>query len=570
MVIVSSLRKPTGAAQAFLPRYPNHDRRGIALHWVNFCVALWFVIIMNVAFWRAAWAAVGGVNSANLGFALSLPVFVLLFIWLALQAVTWGRLAKPVLSILLLVGAVVSFFGQAYGVMLDRDMVANVMQTHTAEALELLSWRLVGWVFVAGAIPCAVLWRIPVRRERWPLAILIKAAVLLCTAAMLIAVLPIFFKSYAGMARNHRDLRLQLVPTNLLSASFGYFKGRWSAPPSLQPVGLDAQPRERSTASKPRLLILVVGETARAPNFSLTGYARETNPRMAKENDLLVFRDVRACGTNTATSLPCMFLDVGRQGFESNLAARRESLLDVLQRAQVGVTWRDNNSGCKGICDRIAREDVSQNRIHGMCSSQECWDEVLLTNMQPRLDAVQRDTVVVLHMKGSHGPAYYLRYPPGFEYFTPVCRTNQLDQCERETIVNAYDNTLRYTDFVLSRTIELLRSNAKRFDTAMLYVSDHGESLGENGLYLHGIPYAVAPREQTSIPLLVWMPREQMDGWGLDRECMRRQLGDAFSHDSLYSSVLGLMGVATSVYRSELDLFGNCRPARQETKIAPR
>jgi len=256
-----------------------------------------------------------------------------------------------------------------------------------------------------------------------------------------------------------------------------------------------------------------------------------------------------------------MFLDVGRDGFKATLALRHEGLLDVLQHAGIAVRWRDNNSGCKGVCDRVPHEDLSNTHVAGLCRSDECYDEILLHGLQTYLDKQDRDTVIVLHMKGSHGPAYFKRYPAAFEIFTPACDNIQLDRCSRQAIVNAYDNTLRYTDYVLSQTIDLLRNNAEHFDTAMLYVSDHGESLGENGLYLHGLPYALAPREQIQVPMLLWLSDGLRERLHIDAMCLRAQQQAPLSHDNLFHSILGLSNVQTAIYRPERDLFRPCRPA---------
>lgn len=255
-----------------------------------------------------------------------------------------------------------------------------------------------------------------------------------------------------------------------------------------------------------------------------------------------------------------MFLGVGREQFELEMAGMRESLLDVLQRGGVEVLWRDNNSGCKGVCDRVGREDTSAKPVAQLCSAGECWDEALLAGLGEQLQRVSIDTVIVLHMKGSHGPAYYRRYPPSFEQFKPACRSTQLDRCSRESIVNAYDNSVLYTDHVLGRTIDLLRSRAQEVDGAMIFVSDHGESLGEKGLYLHGLPYALAPDEQKRIPFLLWLPADRTREWSLDSECIRSQaVQRPVSHDDLYPMVLGLMEVRTSVYDSMRDVFATCR-----------
>jgi lipid A ethanolaminephosphotransferase len=194
-----------------------------------------------------------------------------------------------------------------------------------------------------------------------------------------------------------------------------------------------------------------------------------------------------------------------------------------------------------------------------LCPGGECYDAILLTGLQDEIDRLRDDAVIVLHMIGSHGPAYFRRYPPAFAAFTPACDTAQLDRCSRERIVNAYDNTIRYTDHVLSETIGLLQRNAQRLDAALLYTSDHGESLGENGLYLHGLPYALAPREQIQVPLLLWLSEGLRERLGIDTSCLEARRGEPLSHDYLFHSVLGLSNVRTAVYRPERDLLRPCR-----------
>ncbi len=521
--------------------------------------ALWLVALGNFPFWRAVWQAVGGMHAGNILFLLCLPLFVLAWVFLLLSLLTWGRATKPVLGAVLLISATVGFFANTYGMMLDNVMIANIVQTHAAEALDLMSWRLWGWLLVFGMLPALLIARARVASGPWTRELGIKALGMAVAAACVAILLLVFYQNFASLVRNHRELRFMLVPHNVVAGVHGHLKRYLAAPIVLEVVGADAS-RAGSTArtDKLSLTIVVVGETARAANFSLNGYQRPTNPELAHQN-VLSFTDVSACGTSTAVSLPCMFLDVGRDRFETTLALRRESLLDVLQRAGIAVTWRNNNSGCKGVCDRVPYEDLANMQVPGLCRDGECYDEILLHGLQAYIDKLGRDAVVVLHMKGSHGPAYFKRYPPPFEIFTPVCDTVQLDRCARESIVNAYDNSLRYTDHVLSLTIELLRRNARRFDTAMLYVSDHGESLGENGLYLHGIPYALAPREQIHVPMLLWLSEGLRERLRIDTACLEARRREPFSHDNLYHSVLGLLGVRTAVYRPERDLFRRCQ-----------
>lgn len=527
-------------------------------HWLNLAVAIWLVAVPNFPFWMGSWRAMGGWAEGSGLFKLTFPLAIVAVTWVVIELATWGRFAKPVLMLLILISASASYFIFTFGIVVDKDMIANVIQTDVREAWDLATWRFALWVVFLGVLPAALLIAVttPAFSARH---FLYKGLAIALALSCVVVIVGFNGKSYASFLRNHRELRLQLVPMNALWASYGYVKRQLAAPPGLATVGLDAKARIKQEGAKPRVLVIVVGETARAANFSITGYERDTNPMMSADPDVLAFWDFRSCGTSTAVSLPCMFLDVGRDGFEGKLSQSRESLLDLLARAGVSVLWRDNNSGCKGVCDRVRTEDVSRGSNPGLCGSGECWDEILLEGLQERLRSVSSDTVIVLHMKGSHGPAYYLRFPPQFEHFKPVCRSKQLDQCDRPSIVNAYDNTIRYTDHVLSQTIALLKGIEGQVATAMVYVSDHGESLGENGLYLHGMPYGLAPNEQTAVPMLFWMSREVATAWDLDANCTRRQLNNRLTHDSLYHSTIGLMGVTTSIYRPEEDVFSPCR-----------
>ena len=519
--------------------------------------SMWLVAAGNLPFWRSAWQAAGGLRADNALFLLSMPMLVLAWVYLLLSALAWGRATKPALVMALLVSAATGYFTWAYGALLDTAMLASVVQTHRAEALDLMSWRLGAWVLVFGILPAVALARLPVAGGSWRQELGAKSLGMTVAAACAGIVLLGQYPHYASLLRNHRELRFQLAPHNIAAAVHGYIRSSLAAPVALQAVGIDAA--VAAPAGKPTLTLLVIGETARAQNFSLNGYGRATNPELARLG-VISFPDVRACGTSTAVSLPCMFLDVGRSGFDGALGLRREGLLDVLQHAGFAVHWRDNNSGCKGVCDRVPHEDMRNAPVAGLCQDGECLDGILLSGLQARIDGVARDGVIVLHMMGSHGPAYFRRYPPAFAAFAPACDTIELDRCSQASIVNAYDNSLRYTDHVLSEAIALLQSNASRFDTALLYVSDHGESLGENGLYLHGVPYALAPREQIQVPMVLWLSEGMRRSRRIDMTCLEtRERGRPHSHDDVFHSVLGLLNVRTTAYLPERDLFRKCR-----------
>ena len=329
------------------------------------------------------------------------------------------------------------------------------------------------------------------------------------------------------------------------------------------PFGEDAHKAAAwKTRTHKSLTVIVVGETARAHNFSLNGYERATNPTLASVPDLVSFSRAFSCGTDTAQSVPCMFSGFGRRDYTYERAIHREGLLDILQRAGFGVLWRENQSGCKGVCARVPTEFVTTTQYRKFYELGNSFDENLLNGLQDRFDTFASDGVVVLHMMGSHGPAYYQRYPAAFEHFRPACKESQFSRCAREEIVNSYDNTIVYTDYVLSRLIDLLRaSDSRGIATAMIYVSDHGESLGEANLYLHGIPHAIAPEVQKHIPMLFWLSPKFQTDFGVSIACLQQRKGEEISHDNLFHSVLGMLDVGTKVYDKKLDIFATCRGA---------
>ncbi len=313
--------------------------------------------------------------------------------------------------------------------------------------------------------------------------------------------------------------------------------------------------------------MLVIGETARADRFALNGYPRPTNPALSRE-DVVSFTDVTSCGTNTAASLPCMFSALGRTGFNAR-DRDQENLLDLVQRAGLAVLWIDNQSGCKGLCDRVPNAMASQPpsgaapRDPALCEDGECLDEALLVDLDQRLAALPaerraRGTLVVLHQMGSHGPAYFKRSPVGRKPFMPECVSAVLRECERSALTNAYDNSIAYTDHVLAKTIGWLKAQTANSRPMMVYVSDHGESLGENNIYLHGLPYALAPKEQIHVPLIAWFGLRGDGAADPRTACLRERRNEPLTHDHLFHTVLGLLGVQAAEYRRPLDAFAPC------------
>ena len=522
-----------------------------------------FASFYNLSFWNTFASAAGGWSLASVPVMLGMFLLLVCVFTACLALVNFRLVFKPLLIVLCMVTACASYFMNQYGTTIDWSMVQNLMETDTRESAELLNLRMVATVFLTGVLPSALIamTEFRFRQGRRQLALnLATAGGALAGATLLLLLL---FKSLAPALREHRELRFQLNPTNVLQAVAGYYHRKWSTPLSMAPLGTDATKGVLWKHARRRTVtVMVVGETARAANFSLNGYSKVTNPELSQVPGLINFSNMQSCGTATAVSVPCLFSALGRENYSQSKARAQEGLLDVLKHAGLDVVWRDNNSGCKGVCDRVTYEDVSQPRAGDpLCNDEECFDEILLRGLRERIHSASTDLVLVLHQKGSHGPAYAKRTPPAFKRFGPVCNTVELARCSQADIVAAYDNTILYTDHVLRSAIDLLATSAREdgIDTAFMYFSDHGESLGENNLYLHGAPWIISPEGQRHVPFMLWLSEGYRNRFLIDGRCLAARAGQAFSHDNLFHSTLGLLDISTAVYNPKLDLFNACR-----------
>lgn len=525
--------------------------------------SLFFAVFSNTAFFRmvAATGALQGTGGWLLAASLFVAIAALNMLLLCILLNRWT--AKPVLIALLLITAAAAHYMNRYTVYFDADMVRNILHTDAKESSELLTPGFIGSIAIYGFLPAMWVWRTRIRLRPFKRALSIRSLCVLAAIVVSAGAMMVSFQNLSSLMRNHKELRYLVAPGNYLVSSMQVFTDDGVARDAPRiPVGTDARAAARPADAKPRLLVLVVGETVRAQNWGLNGYARQTNPQLQRI-DPLNFRDVTACGSSTEISLPCMFSQYGRADYDKDRIRRSESLLHVLERAGVKTVWRDNQSGCKGVCDGLAFESFERDDDPVYCDKERCLDEVMLRGLADAARGQSGDAVIVLHQLGNHGPSYYRRYPERLRRFIPDCRTSELGECSRDEIVNAYDNAVLYTDEFLARTIRLLSEDTSR-DTAMIYVSDHGESLGEGGLYLHGVPYAIAPQTQVKVPMVMWLSPGFAADRSIDMRCMRKNADAAASHDNLFHSVLGLMQVSTRAYDRRRDLFADC-----ETSVGP-
>lgn len=506
-----------------------------------------FAVVVNVV---ASWLALA--YSGPMLHALSaynvepftqvkLLAFTVCFYGIVLALGRFFNVFKPLAIALILLAAPAWFYMTEYGIVIDANMVINAIETDSAEARDQLSVGLFVAVTALGVIPSLLLFYIKMPRAR-PIT-QVKQSILsvVCFSLLAVSITLTSYDELASLFRNHRDVKYRVIPFNVVSASVSAIKHRFATPRQFIPLGEDAV--QSKSFSAPRVMVIVLGETARADHFSVNGYARPTTPKLTElkaSGAVGSYKNAESCGTATAVSVPCMFSFFTAENY-SVTARNSSNVLDVLETAGISATWIDNNSGCKDVCNRINTITMSGDR----CGQSTCSDLSMLKELTAWLQSVSKDSVLVLHQMGSHGPAYFERSSKEYKRFLPECKSRELPDCTTDEIQNAYDNSLVVTDQLVSQVIRALMRHPE-LDSSMMYVSDHGESLGDNGVYLHGLPNWIAPKEQRHIPWVVWPgKRFQLDGAGANR---------SINHDNFSHTLLGYFNVSTTLYNKRLDL----------------
>lgn len=501
-------------------------------------VAFGLMVFVNITFFSKLFHY--AISEDNYFIALSAPfILALIFICLLnfITLLSSKTFFKVLLSALIIIGALSGYFIDTFGTIIDTNMYTNMAQTDSAEVFDLFTTKLFLYLGCAAAFSFWMLFRKTLRFEPYSKEVVQKLFVALLSFAMIAGLYMSFSKSYSAFFRNHHELKMYLNPYYPIAsfAKFAYVKIK--PKPTFMAIATDAS---RQSEAKKKLVVFILGETARARNFALGGYEVPTTPLLSKRNDIVYLSSFASCGTATAISVPCMFSKFGR-ALWSDEKAYNENVVDVLARTGVRIIWRDNNSGGdKEIAKRMS--DVIQ-------YGGKDFDNVLLQDFQANIDKQYEDTFIVLHQEGSHGPTYFKRYPESFKKFTPTCDTQELDKCSQEQIVNTYNNTILYTDYIINETINLLKANEEKYDTTLIYFSDHGESLGENGVYLHGLPYMIAPEDQKHVPAVFYFSDKTK------YESLHVKANERFSQDNLFHTLLGLFEVKTSEYKPTLDLM---------------
>jgi lipid A ethanolaminephosphotransferase len=529
---------------------------------ITLLISFFISIFANFSFWQHMFKLIHIKQEPLL--LLSFFIILIALINLLLTLFSFRPVLKVILILFLLSTASSAYFMDNYSIMIDDDMVRNVLASNYSEASELFSPKLLITLLLLGILPAVWILKLKFDYQPFFKGLLQKVMIVGICSAIIATTIYSNFQEISFFSRNNKELRHLINPINtIFSLKSVISKNIRARGLAVKAIENDAHKQiPNTTKNKPSLIIIVLGETARAMNFSLNGYQRETNPLLSKQ-DIINFSNVSSCGTATAVSVPCLLSKFSRTDFSYQKGREFQNLLDVSSHANYNVLWRDNNTGCQGMCDRIAYEDLAHQNNPEFCNDDNCVDDILLHDLQSIVNRTKnqpkKDQLIILHQKGNHGPTYQRRYPQTFNIFKPVCKTNQLRSCSQEEIINAYDNAILYTDYFLDKTIKFLKKNAKNYHTAMVYISDHGESLGENNIYLHGLPYMIAPEQQKKVPFIIWLSNSYQQTYGINNSCLANQSNNTLSHDNFFSSMLGLLAIKTNVYNKKLDIFSSCK-----------
>lgn len=518
----------------------------------------YLALILNLPFLTRASSAIAALENYNVLFLASLPFFLLSLMLLLQGLLAFRWITKPILILTVLVSALIFYATVTYGIVFDYGMVQNSFETDTAEVLSYINVYALGFFITFAIIPCWLIYSVKLTYQPFLKELLSRLKLLSASFGFAFLVASVFYSNYASVGRNNKDIASYIIPYKMVDSSYKYIRNHYFYPPLKFQV-LDTAPSIVRANNKKHVTVMVLGETARAMSFSLNGYPKNTNQYTEKQG-VVSFSNMTSCGTATAVSVPCMFSRLDKRNYDKRIATAQQNVVDIIHLAGADVLWISNNNGsCKGVCTRVKSEQVATDTSNPLCDGEYCYDEALLKPLRAKLkNLTHENTLIVLHMIGSHGPTYFKRYPKNKRVFTPDCQRSDIQNCTQEELVNTYDNTIAYTDFVLSKVINEMATLAEEqaMETSVLYVSDHGESLGEKGVYLHGLPYAFSPEEQTHIPMIYWNDKQQTD---FSLSCLAQMSGAPLSHDNVFDTLLSIMSIQSKAYINDKDSFIHCK-----------
>jgi lipid A ethanolaminephosphotransferase len=527
----------------------------------NLVVAIYFAIFCNLGVFYTLFINMDFSYLKSYLFFTSIPIFFISALNILFTIFAIPKFEKIFVILNIFIAGICHYAVCFYKTLFDYTMFLNIINTDIGESASYLSFSGVIWIICFCLIPSFIVSKVTIIHHSFFRDILYKILSIF-TSLIVVGIIGLFFANqYIVTARNNLEIKHMIMPTAYLSSVGKYIYENTTTTPEYEKLGLDSK---QINSYQKNFVVLIVGETARSMNYELNGYGRSTNA-FTKDLGVISFKDVTSCATCTIESVPCMFSFLGQKNFSRSKAKYQDNVLDVLNRAGVNVLWLENDGGCKGVCDKIDHIDMHDIVINKseLCSLGACKDEVFLEDLDAKIDSlhnkgVSNNNLLIMHIIGSHGPSYYERFFEKDAKFYPYCKRNDVQHCTQEELYNVYDNTILYTDYVMSKIIQSLKKR-NDLNTALIYLSDHGESLGEKGLYLHGIPFAVAPIEQKKVPMIFWLSDNIIKSKKYDKNCLIKQATEmSFSHDNLPHILLGMNSVETSLYKSELDILNSC------------
>jgi len=488
---------------------------------------------------------------ADLNFLFGLWIVVFFFLTHVIFISLFNLLVptKWLVYVTIVFAGFMSYFSSRYAVIFDVEMWRNIFQTNPGEAGDLVNASILIYFLTFAITPIALISYLKVDfsgsfKER----VLTR---LMIIASAIITILIMFFvlsRPMTDFLREHKQLRYYNNPSygifNLFKFSYESVFVNRKFDPGHYHTKVEEYHSPHEPIHREELIVLVIGETARYDHFGINGYKRQTTPNLLAIENLISYSNFTACGTSTAVSVPCIFSLKKDKDYRVSKAPFEANILDIMPADEVNIHWLDNNSDSKHVADRVDYKNFKTSDLNPICDP-ECRDVGMIPEIK-KIIKPDMDNLIVLHQMGSHGPAYFKRYPVEFEKFTPTCQSENISLCSNEEIINAYDNTILYTDYFLSQLIKELSTLTDTYEVTMVYVSDHGESLGENGVYLHGLPKAIAPKSQIHVPVFLWAPVGSSD---VDFHQTLKLKDNEFTHSHISDLLLKLAEIQSDAYK---------------------
>ena len=440
------------------------------------------------------------------------------------------RVGRVLLAILTLINAVAVYFIYTYSVMIDATTIENVFNTRYSEASGFFSWGLWGALLLGGVLPALYCLLQPVDFGK------VKRMAVWCGASLAVALVAgaMNISQTLWISQHDTELGGLLQPWSYIvnTCRIASFSHDEQAEEILLPDGTIADEEKA-------VVVLVIGESARKANFQLYGYRRDTNPLLKKRQDLKVY-EATSCATYTTAGSKAILEP-------KNSDDLYEVLPNYAFRTGVDVSWRTSNWGEPPV--HIAEYLTNEQLGEQYPGENIYFDSILQKGLRERIESSKKNKVlIVLHTSTSHGPKYCDKYPKEFEVYKPVAENVEEGQKHVDRLVNAYDNTIRYTDYLLDNLINTLQA-MDGWKSAMIFISDHGESLGEKNMFMHGLPMKLAPKEQYEIPFLVWTSKD------FRRYKDASALPAVLEQHYVFHSVLNLLSIQSPAYDQAFDIF---------------